>query len=112
MGTLCWEPGEPGSSPPGLIESLVTLGKSPGLHEPVIPGGTPGLYSCGSGSLFSDSGDMWGFCAGQAGGASFSSPVPLGHLLLPLAGPWQGYHLGHLWARSHLSPQRECGWLL
>lgn len=37
------EPGEPGSSAPGLTESLVTLGKTPGLHEPIIPGGTRGL---------------------------------------------------------------------
>lgn len=30
--------GDPGSNAPGLSESLETLGKSPGLCEPVIPG--------------------------------------------------------------------------
>lgn len=94
----------------------MTLGKFPGLHEPVIPGGTHGLSVCGSGSLFSDSGDMWGLCAGQDGGASRTChccPVPLAHLPLPLARPLRGPHQGHPCAWSPLSPQTEVhGWLL
>lgn len=97
------EPGEPESSPPGLIESLVTLVETPGLHEPIIPGGTHGLSLCGSRSLFSDSGDMGSLCAGQDGGPSFSSPVFLVYLFLPLARSCQGHHMG----LEPSDPQRE-----
>ena len=98
VGTPCWEPGEePRSSPPSLAESLVTLGKSPGLHEPIIPGG---IYVCGSGSLFSDSEDasVQGRMVEPAEPAtaleSFGSPVPPALLLLPTALLCQGHHTG------------------
>ena len=118
VDSALWEPGDPSSNPPGVAESLVTLGKSPSLQEPIISGGTHRLYVCGSGRLFSDSGDRRGLCPAQDGGASRTCRCPLLPHLPPgpcspaptTAMPCQGHRTGCPFAWSPLSPQRA-SWL-
>lgn len=78
VGIPYWEPGGPGSNPPGLTESLETLGRCPDLLEPVVPGGTMGfIHVCGSGSLLSDSRDIGASAQDRMVGASRTCHCPL-----------------------------------
>lgn len=75
-GIPYWEPGGPGSNPPGLTEALEILGKFPDFLEPVVPGGTMGFMSVAL-RVYSDSRDIGASAQSWMVGASRTCHCPL-----------------------------------